>query len=310
MAANVPMAVLIIVIQLVLPGYLVYDVWRSTNDTRWAWCLRAAASATLLALLVVTGRWDIVGYYLRFLFVALFVGAALAGYRRMRNVPWMVEGRPGAATPLISSVVTLALFGGMLIYAMQGLWYDGEPVRLSSPLRGGAFYVGQGGDSPVINYHNTHATQRYALDILELNDVGTRATSLYSAALDRYVIFGRPVRSPCDGTIAAAVDGLVDNSPPRRDRDHPAGNHVVVACQGVRVFLAHLQRGTVSVRPGSSVASGDVIGRVGNSGNTSEPHLHVHAVRGSDGATEADTPVPILFDGTFAVRNTILSEGD
>ena len=192
---------------------------------------------------------------------------------------------------------------------MRGFWYDGEPVHLSSPLRDGAFYVGQGGDSPLVNYHNTHATQRYAMDILELNDAGTRAASLYSADLDRYVIFGRAVYSPCDGTIVAAVDGLVDNIPPRSDRRAPAGNHVVVACHGVDVLLAHLQRGSVSVQPGASVAPGDVVGRVGNSGNTSEPHLHVHAVRGgTDGAGATGTPVPILLDGTFAVRNTILSE--
>jgi hypothetical protein len=308
MASTVAMGVLIIGIQLVLPSYLAYDVWRGHSDTRSAWCLRAAAAAVFLALLFVTGRWDVVSYYARFLLVAVFIGAAVAGYRRMREVPWVVGGRPGAATPLISSAVSLMLFSGLLIYAVQGFWHDGEFVRLSSPLRGGAFYVGQGGNSPLINYHNTHATQRYAMDILELNDIGTRAPSLYPADLDRYVIFGRAVRSPCAGKIVAAVDGLVDNNPPRRDADHPAGNHVVVACQGVRVFLAHLQRGSVSVRPGASVASGDVIGRVGNSGNTSEPHLHVHAVRGDDGPT--DTPVAILFDGMFAVRNTILSDTD
>ena len=201
------------------------------------------------------------------------------------------------------------MFAGLLVYAARGFWYDGEPVRLSSPLRGGAFYVGQGGNSPLINYHNTHATQRYAMDILELNDAGTRAASLYPADLERYVIFGRAVRSPCDGTIVAAVDGLADNIPPRRTATHPTGNHVVVACHGVRVFLAHLQRGSVSVQPGASVAAGDVVGRVGNSGNTSEPHLHVHAVRGGwHGAP--GTPVPILFDGTFAVRNTVLRRAD
>jgi hypothetical protein len=160
-----------------------------------------------------------------------------------------------------------------------------------------------------VNHHNTHAPQRYAMDILELNDAATRAASLYSADLKRYAIFGRAVHSPCDGTIAITVDGLVDNIPPRSDRRTPPGNHVVVACHGVRVLLGHLQHGSVSVQPGASVTPDDVVGRVGNSGNTSEPHLHVHAVRGgTDGAASTGTPVPILFDDTFAVRNTILSE--
>jgi branched-subunit amino acid transport protein AzlD len=309
MWSSVPIAVFVLVIQLVLPCYLAYDVWRSKNETRWAWCLRAAASAAFIGLLFVTGRWDVVGYYLRFLLPTLFVIAAVMGYVRARGVPWLVNGRPGAMMSLIGSIVSLALFAALLVYAVRGFRHDGEAVRLSSPLRGGTFYVGQGGDSPLINYHNTHATQRYAMDILELNDIGTRAASLYSGELERYVIFGRPVRSPCDGRIVTAVDGLVDNAPPETDRAQPTGNHVVVACHSVRVFLAHLQRGSVAVQPGASVASGDIVGRVGNSGNTSEPHLHVHAVRGgTDGTAHADVPVPILFDGTFAVRNTILGE--
>lgn len=143
------------------------------------------------------------------------------------------------------------------------------------------------------------------MDILQLNDSGVRTTSLFTADLDRYVIFGQPVSSPCDGRIVAAADGLADNVPPHRDREHPTGNHVVVACHGVRVFLAHLQQGSVVVQPGALVASDDVVGRVGNSGNTSEPHLHVHAVRG-EVPDHVSAPVPILFDGTFPVRNTIL----
>ena len=308
MWSSVSIAALVIGIQLVLPCYLAYDVWRSRNDTRWAWCLRATASGVFMALLFVTGRWDVVGYYLRFLLPVLFVVAAVAGYARVRAVPWLVDGRPGAATPMLSAIVSLMLFAGLLIFAVRGFWHDDELVHLSSPLQGGAFYVGQGGNSPLLNHHNTHATQRYALDILELNEIGTRATSMHPAELDRYVIFGRAVRSPCDGTIVTAVDGLVDNIPPQSDRGQPAGNHVVVACHGVRVFLAHLQRNSVSVRPGASVRDGDVVGRVGNSGNTSEPHLHIHAVRGGTGA--GDTPVPILLDGTFAVRNTILDDVD
>lgn len=311
MWSSVSIAVLIVGTQLLLPCYLAYSVWRSSSETRWHWCLRAAAFAAFLALLVVTGRWDVVGYSLRFVVSALFAVAVVAGYVRVRGVPWLVNGRPGTVTPLISSAVSLLLFSGMLVSAARGFWYDGEPVRLSSPLRGGAFYVGQGGDSPLINYHNTHATQRYAMDILELNDRGSRAAALYSADPSRYVIFGRSVHSPCAGTVVAAEDDLADNSPPQRDRSKPSGNHVVVSCRGVRVLLAHLQRGSVSVQAGASIESGDVIGRVGNSGNTTEPHLHVHAERrGVDGTADAGTPVPILFDGTFAVRNTVLGQLD
>jgi len=73
------------------------------------------------------------------------------------------------------------------------------------------------------------------------------------------------------------------------DVTRPAGNHVVIAC----------------AMKGADVVSGALLGRVGNSGNTSEPHLHVHAVA-RDGDVMSGEGVPIVFGGVFAVRNTIL----
>jgi murein DD-endopeptidase MepM/ murein hydrolase activator NlpD len=73
------------------------------------------------------------------------------------------------------------------------------------------------------------------------------------------------------------------------------GNHVVQALgDGRYAFYAHLQRGSVTVRPGQRIRRGQVIGRLGNSGNTSAPHLHLHvmdgrSVLGSDG-------LPFVFD--------------
>ncbi|MCC6163641.1 MAG: M23 family metallopeptidase [Acidobacteria bacterium] len=83
-----------------------------------------------------------------------------------------------------------------------------------------------------------------------------------------------------------------------------AGNHVMLDCSGVWVLLGHLQRGSVGVRPDQAVATGDVLGRVGNSGNTSEPHLHIHAQRpGSNAEPMSGTPLPIRLDGRYLVRN-------
>lgn len=175
-------AVLALIIELALPCYLAYDVWRGARETRWGWWLHAAASTVFLVLLFVTGRWDLVGYPLRFVLAVLFMVAVGAGYVRTRSLPWVVHAGLRAATPLISSTVALLLFTGLLGYALRGYAYEDEPVRLSLPLRGEAFYVAQGGDSPLINYHNSHATQRYAMDILQLNDSGVRATSTSSEA--------------------------------------------------------------------------------------------------------------------------------
>lgn len=295
----------LVAVQLVLPAWFIYDIALGRNESRAAWWLKVAAAAAYIGFVFIAGRWDFVSYYMRFVPPAAFVIGGTAGLLRLRRTPPARTGkrRVGTAT-LIGNLASLLLFAGLLFYAVRGYHYDGTPLTLSSPLRDGAFYVGQGGNSPLVNYHNTHATQRFAVDIVELNAAGARASSFHPASLDEYVIFGRPVHSPCSGTVVATVDGLDDNIPPRRDSNNAAGNHVIVDCRGVRVTLAHLQRGSVSVRQGDAVSGDDVIARVGNSGNTSEPHLHVHAVR--DESAGSVIPVPIVFDGTFPVRNTVL----
>ena len=121
------------------------------------------------------------------------------------------------------------------------------------------------------------------------------------------VIYGVRVLAPCAGQVVLVVDGLPDMQVPEVDRDHLAGNHVMLRCAdpntNADVLLGHLQPGSVQVRAGATVAVGDWLGSAGNSGNTGEPHLHVHAQRpGPAGAPLGGDPLPVLFGGRFPVR--------
>ena len=71
-----------------------------------------------------------------------------------------------------------------------------------------------------------------------------------------------------------------------------------------RVFLAHMQRGSALVKKGDRVARGQPLGKVGNSGNTSEPHLHIHAVRGGTGL-HGWAVVPVTLQGSFLLLNEL-----
>ena len=76
---------------------------------------------------------------------------------------------------------------------------------------------------------------------------------------------------PAAGTVVAAVDSLSDSPMGTTDREHPAGNHVILDHgNGEYSLLAHLQRKSLRVRPGEHVAAGQLLGLAGNSGNTSE----------------------------------------
>jgi murein DD-endopeptidase MepM/ murein hydrolase activator NlpD len=93
------------------------------------------------------------------------------------------------------------------------------------------------------------------------------------------------------------------------DRANAAGNHIVIRVNGVDIhlLLAHLKNGSVSVNIDDRVSKGQPIGKVGNSGNTTEPHLHIHAQTQvtRDGKTEW-VGVPIRFGSRWLVRNSLV----
>ena len=145
--------------------------------------------------------------------------------------------------------------------------------------------------------------QSYGVDLVQLDGLGLRAKGLQPADPRAYRIYGTRVHAPCTGRVVLAVDGLPNMQVPEMDRAHMAGNHVMLRCEKADVLLAHLSPGSVQVRAGVAVATGDWLGSVGNSGNTGEPHLHVHAQRpGPMGAPFGGDPLPIRFDGQFPVR--------
>ena len=146
------------------------------------------------------------------------------------------------------------------------------PLRLPFD---GEWFVFWGGRTREQNYHVDYPNQRYAYDLVVRRNGTTHEGD--GSRVEQYYCWGRPILAPGAGTVAVAVDSLVDNAPGRMDPVHPAGNHVIIDHgNGEFSLLAHLRRGSVAVRPGARVAAGDKVGECGNSGNTSEPHLHYH----------------------------------
>lgn len=139
----------------------------------------------------------------------------------------------------------------------------------------GRWYVFWGGRSVDDNYHAADKGQRFAYDFV-IRRAGSTHTG-DGAALADYRCWDAPVLAPAAGRVARSVDGLPDQAIGARDSANPAGNHVVLDLgNGEFAFLAHLRQGSVAVETGEAVARGQEVGRCGNSGNTSEPHLHFH----------------------------------
>lgn len=159
----------------------------------------------------------------------------------------------------------------------------------------GLWWVGWGGESILQNYHAAAPSQRHALDLLVWRDGGTFAGD--GTANHDYFAWGQEILAPAAGTVVDVLDGLADNTPGVIiPQGHPAGNHVVLQTgDSAYIYLAHMQEGSVAVSIGDVVEAGQVLGLVGNSGNSTEPHLHIHAQSIQDFYDPAAIGIPLEF---------------
>lgn len=197
---------------------------------------------------------------------------------------------------------------------------NAEPLDLRYPFAGRWLVQ----NSPA-NRVPSHGTERFglsfAIDFAPVDDHGRSAPFTLSTLLRPepptvFPGFGRPVVAPVDGVVLVAHDAEPDHGSYRglpsvgyaltqRRRLGSGqlailGNHVLIEVRGEAgrravLVLCHLQQGSVLVSPGQRVRAGEGLGRCGNSGNSTEPHVHLHAVDGPD-IIRANA-VPITFDG-------------
>ncbi|OME77380.1 hypothetical protein BK122_27210 [Paenibacillus pabuli] len=145
----------------------------------------------------------------------------------------------------------------------------------------GKWYVFWGGNDVMSNYHYEHETQRYALDIIR-----TKEASSYNGDAkvnENYYAFGEPLYAAADGTVVDIKNDIPDNIPGVMNPEEPAGNNVVIDHgNGEYSITGHIKKGSVAVKKGDKVKQGDLIGELGNSGNSSEAHLHFQVSDGPD----------------------------
>jgi hypothetical protein len=303
--------------QVLLPMMLLGWLACGACCNRLEWLLKLTAVTAYLALTAVVGLWLLAPWYLPLGFAVLGIGAAWASWRGLERKSRLWHGRPRTALRLGSLVLATAFCSAVSGVALLGrIPPPGIAADVSFPLRQGVFLVANGGYSILINPHmktlkrpglQAYLGQGYALDIVELNSFGMRASGLWPQDLTRYEIFAEPVLAPCDGSVIRAESRLPDLIPPNQDRRNPAGNFVYLECRNTGILLAHLMAASVTVSAGETVEAGQLLGKVGNSGYSTEPHLHIHAQALS---TAADfmraEPLPLKFGGRTLARNSII----
>ena len=150
-----------------------------------------------------------------------------------------------------------------------------DAVVIGSPLAE-EWWVGHGGRAELVNYHHTGPMQSNAVDIMRVGDGGIHRPG--STDLASYYIYDQPVLAPADGTVTYVLDGRLDQPIGSVDERYPSGNQLVIDIGGGRyLMMGHLRQGSITVKLGERVSEGQQIARVGNSGHTSAPHIHIQA---------------------------------
>ena len=184
-----------------------------------------------------------------------------------------------------------------------------KPVAISPPLDGPRWLDGNSccdmtahrmAMNPING--NLWAAERFAIDYVQLSKDGTIFTG-DRAKPESYSYFGADIHAVADGPVVAVLDGLPEQiagkSPTGLPLEQYGGNHVVQDIgDGNYAFYAHLKTGSVKVKPGDELSSGQVIANLGNTGNTDAPHLHFHVM---------STPDPLRSNGLpFVFRDFTL----
>ncbi|MFF4526808.1 M23 family metallopeptidase [Streptomyces bluensis] len=198
-----------------------------------------------------------------------------------------------------------------------------EPVAVAPPVTGRWTALNSPADRTPS--HGTHAYgQTFAIDIVAEPEPGARPRFRLLWPLARrnrdFPAFGAPLLAVADGTVVRATDRHRDHlsrtSPPAllylmlaeasvreiSGVGRIVGNHVVLDLgDGTYAMYAHVQRGSLAVREGDRVRAGQLLARCGNSGNSTEPHLHFQLMDGPDPDTARG--IPFEWHGIGVPRN-------
>lgn len=258
----------------------------------------------LLITVFWAGTWSYSSHYARYVYLIIWIVISLYVliFKKGKN-----ESSKGNQLFLSGiKLIFIAVIGVLLYFIAISRNYPENIIDLSSPFKSGNYLVMQGGNSPITNFfHRSKRPQNYALDIIKLYPYGNRAKGIMPMSLDQYAIYGDTIYSPVNGKVVRAVDGIIENIPPIRNHQTPLGNFIFIQFEEYLLGFGHLIKGSIKVSNGQIIKEGQPLGRVGNSGRTIEPHLHmqIFSIMSDGNGNNYYDPIPFSINGKKLMLN-------
>lgn len=309
------MLVKAIYIQLFILGVILIWFGLSQRRSNKDLSLKIIAITLLLIGFWLGGVWIYPPYWALGVIGIVFAGLSVFKWQVTapnESLPSSVPRTMFSNLPVLM-IAPLGLYLGIMGVLGHGQNVEGLSVDLSSPFAPDQrACVISGGLSSLVNVHN-FGNDVYGLDFIRLGPAGFRTRPGYRlnpkpSDYKAYNMYDTELYAPCTGRVVWVENSQIDQAIYRVNKDRPKANGVILACGTIHVKLAQMKMGSILVKQGDLVTSGDLIGRAGNSGNSEEPHLHIHAETAVEAASPQvqGEPVHMRFNGELLARGDCL----
>lgn len=270
-----------------------------------------------ILLLFKTAPWEFTNYYIRHVLVLVYL---IIAFRNLIFINTGIQGIFGIK--VLGDVLVLVLSLILMYFNTGSVRASKKPkdcINLSLPFKDGKYIITDGGDgmiSPLLNYHNkaqihkngkSNTSMRFATDISKLNKFGFTVKNVLTKENKDYEVFHEKVYCPCDATVVEIVNGIENNIPFSGMYPYNVGNRVILKIDNYYIVMGHLEKDSIEVEVGNSVKSGQRLAKIGNSGLTPRPHLHMQVSKCEDGQYWQGKSVPIFFnDLYYPIKNKII----
>ena len=254
------------------------------------------AAGIIYALFVVIIFTAILYSYVKTLFIVLFSAWLLLEFILSFSIPEQLPKSSVFKRILHFTTVVICLAGAVFLFPKIIKTYPfpktSDCVLLDLPVRG-EWLAGHAGATTLTN---NHYKNRYAIDCLKIGPDGRFFKDPEEEVTDFYS-YQEPVYAPANGQITEVMDGFISDVFGEPDTENLGGNYVILDIgQGKYFYVGHLMKDNIPVEEGQMVNKGDIIGYIGNSGNTSFPHLHIHVQNKPVADPEGRITYPFRFE--------------